>query len=112
MSSFPPQPDAAVDSPGLAVAVLRHPPLEQAISAACAELPVREAYLAAVRDPTPGSQPQLLLAITGGNTQVQRRLAALIAEQLPEDLDLHLIELCEDSLSMAVRQRCEPFFRA
>ncbi|MGH8856032.1 MAG: enhanced serine sensitivity protein SseB C-terminal domain-containing protein [Telluria sp.] len=111
MPPSPIQPDTHAESPGLSIAAFRHPPLEQAIGAACAELPVREAYLAAVRDPALGAQPRLLLAITGGDTRIHRRLAALIAELLPDDLDLDLIELAEDSLSMAVRRCCEPFFR-
>lgn len=42
------------DSPDLALAALRHPTLEQALSSACAQLAVREAYLAALRDPAIG----------------------------------------------------------
>jgi len=94
----------------LAIAALRHPPLEQALSAACAELAVKEAYLAALRDPALGSQPRLLLAVSGAGAAVQRRLAALVAELLPDDLDLDLIELAGDSLSLAVRERCTPFY--
>lgn len=95
----------------LAIAALRHPPLEQALSAACAELAVSEAYLAAVCDPAMGTQPRLLLAISATSVTVQRRLAALIANLLPDDLELDLIELSDDSLSLAVRERCTPFYR-
>lgn len=95
----------------LAIAALRHPPLEQALGAACAELAVEEAYLAALRDPSIGSQPRLLLAISAAGDAVHRRLAALVAELLPDDLDLDLIELADDSLSLAVRERCTPFYR-
>jgi hypothetical protein len=106
------QSDSYAGNSEMAIAALRHPPLEQAISAACAKLPLREAYLAAVRDPAIGPQPRLLLAVAGGNVQIHRRLAALIAELLPEDLEMDLIELADDSLSAAVRERCEAFFRA
>ncbi|MGH8352253.1 MAG: enhanced serine sensitivity protein SseB C-terminal domain-containing protein [Pseudomonas sp.] len=108
---MPPSPPPT-GSPDLAIAALRHPALEQAIAAACRELPVREAYLAAVRDPAVGPQPRLLLAVAGSDTRIQRRLAALIAELLPDDLELNLIELAEDGLSVAVRACCQPFFRA
>lgn len=95
----------------LALAPLRHPPLEQAIGAACQQLPIHAAYLAALRDPAQGNQPRLLLAVAGSDVQSQRRLAALIAELLPDDLELDLIELAEDSLSAAVLASCQPFYR-
>jgi len=100
------------DSPDLALAVLRHPTLEQALSGACAQLAVREAYLAALRDPAIGPQPRLLLAISGADMTGQRRLAALVAELLPDEVELDLIELADDNLSRAVRERCEPFYQA
>ncbi len=49
--------------------------------------------------------------MTVGGTEPQRRLAALVAELLPSDLELDLIELTDDSLSLAVRERCTPFYR-
>ncbi|RRV24956.1 hypothetical protein EGJ23_16165 [Pseudomonas sp. o96-267] len=100
------------DSPDLALAALRHPTLEQALSAACAQLAIREAFLAALRDPAIGPQPRLLLAISGADMSGQRRLAALVAELLPDEVELDLIELAEDNLSRAVRERCEPFYQA
>ncbi|ARS47166.1 MULTISPECIES: enhanced serine sensitivity protein SseB C-terminal domain-containing protein [Pseudomonadaceae] len=100
------------DSPDLALAALRHPPLEQALAAACAELSVQQAYLAALRDPAIGPQPRLLLAVEGANVQVQRRLAALVAELLPDEVELDLIELADDNLSRAVRERCQAFYNA
>ena len=99
------------DSPDLALAALRHPALEQALSAACAQLAVREAFLAALRDPAIGPQPRLLLAVSGADLSGQRRLAALVAELLPDEVELDLIELADDSLSRAVRERCEPFYQ-
>jgi hypothetical protein len=98
------------DSPDLALAALRHPPLEQALSAACAELAVQQAYLAALRDPAIGPQPRLLLAVAGADVRVQRRLAALVAELLPDEVELDLIELADDNLSRAVRERCQAFY--
>lgn len=100
------------DSPDLAVAPLRHPPLEQALSSVCAQLKVRQAYLAALRDPAIGPQPRLLLAVSGADVQGQRRLAAQVAELLPDEVELDLIELSEDKLSLAVRERCQPFYSA
>ncbi len=100
------------DSPDLALALLRHPPLEQALSAACAELAVQQAYLAALRDPAIGPQPRLLLAVAGADVRVQRRLAALVAELLPDEVELDLIELADDNLSRAVRERCQAFYPA
>ncbi|WP_277373209.1 enhanced serine sensitivity protein SseB C-terminal domain-containing protein [Pseudomonas sp. AA-38] len=100
------------DSPDLAVAPLRHPTLEQALSSACAQLKVRQAYLAALRDPAIGPQPRLLLAVSGADVQGQRRLAAQVAELLPDEVELDLIELSEDNLSRAVRERCQPFYSA
>ncbi|MFI8746115.1 enhanced serine sensitivity protein SseB C-terminal domain-containing protein [Pseudomonas sp. NPDC077186] len=100
------------DSPDLALAALRHPPLEQALAAACAELAVQQAYLAALRDPAIGSQPRLLLAVAGADVRVQRRLAALVAELLPDEVELDLIELADDNLSRAVRERCQAFYPA
>lgn len=100
------------DSPDLAVAPLRHPTLEQALSSACAQLKIRQAYLAALRDPSIGPQPRLLLAISGGDVQSQRRLAAQVAELLPDEVELDLIELAEDNLSRTVRERCQPFYSA
>ena len=100
------------DSPDLALAALRHPPLEQALSAACAELEVQQAYLAALRDPAIGPQPRLLLAVAGADVRVQRRLAALVAELLPDEVELDLIELADDNLSRAVRERCKAFYPA
>lgn len=99
------------DSPDLTVAPLRHPVLEQALADACAQLEVFEAYLAALRDPAIGPQPRLLLAISGANQRGQRRLAALVAELLPDEVELDLIELTDDHLSRTVRSRCEPFHR-
>lgn len=96
----------------MALAPLQHPALQQAIGAACRQLPIRIAYLAAVRDAALGPQPRLLLAVAGSDTQSQRRLAALIAQLLPDDLEMDLIELADDSLSAAVRSRCEPFYQA
>lgn len=98
-------------TPDLAIAALRHPPLEKALRLACAELAVGEAYLAALRDPAMAAQPRLLLAVTACGAGGQRRLAALVAELLPSDLELDLIELADDSLSLAVRERCTPFYR-
>jgi hypothetical protein len=98
------------DSPDLALAALRHPPLEQALAAACAELAVQQAYLAALRDPAIGPQPRLLLAVAGADVRVQRRLAALVAELLPDEVELDLIELADDNLSRAVRERCQAFY--
>ncbi len=100
------------DSPDLALAVLRHPTLEQALSVACAQLAIREAFLAALRDPAIGPQPRLLLAISGADVSGQRRLAALVAELLPDEVELDLIELAEDNMSRAVRESCEPFYQA
>ena len=100
------------DSSTLAIAALRHPALEQALSAACAELAIDEAYLAALRDPALGPQPRLLLAVTAAGVAARRRLAALVAALLPDELELDLIELADDSLSRAVRARCVPFYRA
>ncbi|MGG2399228.1 enhanced serine sensitivity protein SseB C-terminal domain-containing protein [Pseudomonas sp. SH1-B] len=100
------------DSPDLALAALRHPPLEQALSAACAQLTVQEAFLAALRDPAIGPQPRLLLAVSGADQSGQRRLAALVAELLPDEVELDLIELADDNLSRAVRERCQPFYSA
>lgn len=100
------------DSPDLALAALRHPPLEQALAAACAELAVQQAYLAALRDPAIGPQPRLLLAVAGADVRVQRRLAALVAELLPDEVELDLIELADDNLSRAVRERCKAFYPA
>lgn len=100
------------DSPDLALAALRHPPLEQALSVACAELAVQQAYLAALRDPAIGPQPRLLLAVAGADVRVQRRLAALVAELLPDEVELDLIELADDNLSRAVRERCQAFYLA
>ncbi|WP_263143923.1 hypothetical protein [Pseudomonas sp. RIT-PI-AD] len=93
-----------------ALAPLRHPALEQAVATACAPLPVREAYLAALRVPVLGAR--LLLAVSGADISTQRLLAACVAEVLPEELELDLIELSEDALSHAVRERCEAFYRA
>lgn len=98
------------DSPDLALAALRHPPLEQALAVACAELSVRQAYLAALRDPAIGPQPRLLLAVAGADVRVQRRLATLVAELLPDEVELDLIELADDNLSRAVRERCQAFY--
>lgn len=109
MSSSSIQSGQYADSPELALAALRHPPLEQALSAACAELAVGEAYLAALRDPARGAQPRLLLAVSAAGVTAQRRLAALVAALLPDELELDLIELADDSLSRAVRARCVPF---
>ncbi|MGP0172887.1 enhanced serine sensitivity protein SseB C-terminal domain-containing protein [Pseudomonas sp. NCHU5208] len=100
------------DSPDLAVAPLRHPTLERALASACAQLKVRQAYLAALRDPAIGPQPRLLLAVSGADVQGQRRLAAQVAELLPDEVELDLIELSEDNLSRAVRERCQPFYSA
>lgn len=100
------------DSPDLSLAALRHPPLEQALSAACAQLSVQEAYLAALRDPAIGPQPRLLLAVSGASPHGQRRLAALVAELLPDEVELDLIELADDNLSRAVRERCQAFYPA
>ena len=100
------------DSPDLALAALRHPPLEQALAAACAELAVQQAYLAALRDPAIGPPPRLLLAVAGADVRVQRRLAALVAELLPDEVELDLIELADDNLSRAVRERCQAFYPA
>ena len=99
------------DSPDLAIAPLRHPPLEQALSAACSELDIHEAFLAARRDPALGPQPRLLLGVSGTDLAGRRRLAALVAELLPDDLELDLIELDDDSLSRALRERCEAFYQ-
>ena len=100
------------DSLDLTVAPLRHPTLEQALSIACAQLKVQQAYLAALRDPAIGPQPRLLLAVSGADVRSQRRLAAQVAELLPDEVELDLIELAEDNLSRAVRERCQPFFSA
>ena len=109
--STPIQTTSYADSGEMAIAPLRHPPLEQAIAGACAELAVREAYLAAVRDTALGPQPRLLLAVSGADQRMQRRLAARVAELLPDELELDLIELADDSLSHAVRERCQAFYQ-
>ena|SRR5690606_40316507 len=108
--SSPIAPTQYADSLDLSLAALRHPPLEQALAAACAQLAVRHAYLAALRDPAIGPQPRLLLAVAGADGKAQQRLAALVAELLPEGLELDLIELSDDSLSCAVRQCCRAFY--
>lgn len=106
------QSETYADTGEMALAPLQHPPLQEAISAACDKLPISVAYLAALRDTTLGPQPRLLLAVSGSNTNSQRRLAALVAQMLPEELEMDLIELADDSLSDAVRARCEPFYTA
>ncbi|MES2819090.1 MAG: enhanced serine sensitivity protein SseB C-terminal domain-containing protein [Pseudomonadota bacterium] len=111
MPSSPIQAGTYAGSAELALAVVAHPPLEQALSVACTELGVREAYLAALRDPALGPQPRLLLAVSGTDARVRQCLASRVAVLLPEDLALDLIELADDSLSEAVRQRCTAFFR-
>ena len=65
-----------------------------------------------MRDPARGAQPRLLLAVSAAGVTAQRRLAALVAALLPDELELDLIELADDSLSLAVRARCVPFYRA
>lgn len=100
------------DSPDLALAALRHPTLEQALSAACAQLAVREAFLAALRDPAIGRSLGCYWRFSGADLQGQRRLAALVAELLPDEVELDLIELADDNLSRAVRERCEPFYKS
>ena len=52
------------------------------------------------------------MAISGADMNGQRRLAALVAELLPDEVELDLITLADDSLSRAVRERCEPFYSA
>lgn len=99
------------DSPDLALAPLRHPALEQALAAACAQLEIQQAYLAALRDPACGGRPRLLLAVAGADEPALRRLAVLASELLPDQLELDLIELDDDSLSCALRQHCEAFYR-
>ena len=54
----------------------------------------------------------MLLAISGADVRGQRRLAALVAELLPDEVELDLIELADDNLSRAVRERCQPFYNA
>ncbi|MCY1552728.1 hypothetical protein D9M68_891440 [compost metagenome] len=49
--------------------------------------------------------------MTAAGVSAQRRLAALVAELLPDDLELDLIELADDNLSLAVRERCVAFYR-
>ncbi|ERI50095.1 hypothetical protein N878_26765, partial [Pseudomonas sp. EGD-AK9] len=39
-------------------------------------------------------------------------LAALVAELLPDEVELDLIELADDNLSRAVRERCQAFYPA
>ncbi|GIZ10883.1 enhanced serine sensitivity protein SseB C-terminal domain-containing protein [Pseudomonas sp. NCCP-436] len=99
------------DSPDLALAPLQHQALEQALAAACAQLEIQQAYLAALRDPARGRQPSLLLAVAGADEQALRRLAILASELLPDRLELDLIELADDSLSDALREHCEAFYR-
>lgn len=111
MPSSPIQAGVYAGSAELALAVVAHPPLEQLLSALCAELGVREAYLAALRDPALGPEPRLLLAVAGADAAARQALASQVAGLLPEDLALDLIELAHDSLSEAVRQRCTAFFR-
>lgn len=65
-----------------------------------------------MRDPAIGPQPRLLLAVSGADVRGQRRLAAQVAELLPDEVELDLIELSEDNLSRAVRERCQPFYSA
>ena len=50
------------------------------------------------------------LAVAGADVRVQRRLAALVAELLPDEVELDLIELADDNLSRAVRERCQAFY--
>jgi hypothetical protein len=106
------QSDTYAASGEMALAPLQHPLLQEAIRAACDTLPISKAYLAALRDSALGPQPRLLLAVCGSDTISQRRLAALVAQMLPEELEMDLIELADDSLSDAVRLRCEPFYTA
>ncbi len=94
------------------VAPLRLPALEQAIAEACARLAIPEAYLAALREPVPGAAPSLLLAVSGTDAALRRRLAAEVADALPDTLEMRLLELAEDALSQVIRQRCEAFYRA
>lgn len=100
------------DSTALTVAALNHPPLEQALSAACAQLAVQQAYLAALRDPSIGPHPRLLLAVQGADVRAQRQLAAAVCDVLPDETELDLIELADDNLSRTVRSRCEAFYSA
>ena len=61
--------------------------------------------------PALGPQPRLLLGVSGTDLAGRRRLAALVAELLPDDLELDLIELEDDNLSQALRECCEAFYR-
>lgn len=99
------------DSPDLAIAPVSHPPLERALHAACRDMGLTEAYLAALRDPAIGPEPRLLLGVTGSDLGGRRRLATLVAQMLPDELELDLIELEDDSLSNALRECCQAFYR-
>ena len=97
---------------GLSLAAVRHPPLEQLLAPLCQALAVRQAYLAALQDPAQGPQPRLLLAVAGADPAAQQRLAERVADWLPAGLALDLIELADDSLSVAIRAQCQPFHGA
>lgn len=95
---------------GVTVATLRLPPLENALIPACVELAIAEAYFAAMRQPGKAQAPRLLLAISPIGIAGQRRLACVVSEVLPDDLELDLIELSDDELSRSLRESCTPFY--
>ncbi len=112
MPASPIEPGHYDDASELGLAAVSHPPLEQLLAPLCQALAVRQAYLAAVQDPARGPQPRLLLALAGASEVAQQRLAQQMADWLPAGLELDLIDLADDSLSVAIRARCLPFHGA
>ncbi|WP_417660976.1 enhanced serine sensitivity protein SseB C-terminal domain-containing protein [Pseudomonas sp.] len=104
------EPDVTEQKPRLTIAALSLPPLEKALIATCAELAITQAYFAALRTQGDTQSPRLLLAISPVGIAAQRRLAAAVAEMLPEDVDLDLLVLSDDPLSESLRQSCTPFY--
>lgn len=98
------------DGSGLVLAALSHPALEQALSAACARLAIQQAYLAALRGSAAAAPARLLLAVEGAGVEVQKHLAVVLADLLPDELEADLIELADDDLSRTVRERCAAFY--
>ncbi|MET1079319.1 MAG: enhanced serine sensitivity protein SseB C-terminal domain-containing protein [Pseudomonas sp.] len=111
MPSSPITPDQYTDASELGLAAVSHPPLERMLTALCRERAVRQAYLAAVQDPAQGPKPRLLLALAGADQAARQRLAEQVSDWLPAGLALDLIELADDSLSVAIRAQCVPFHR-
>ncbi|WP_339513869.1 enhanced serine sensitivity protein SseB C-terminal domain-containing protein [Pseudomonas sp. RL_15y_Pfl2_60] len=110
MSSTLVQPDCSAEKTRPTVVALSLPPLEKALIPVCAELAIAQAYFAALRQPGDAQPPRLLLAISGAEIAKQRRLAAAVAEMLPDDVELDLIELAEDEFSESLRKACTPFY--